>query len=114
MERIIDCPFHHQTIDPVGVAEHARSRLSEGGSVFLVEPFANDTIGENLTPVGRMFYAASTMVCTPCAISQNGSGIVLGAQAGEAQTRRCFLEAGFSELNRVTETPFNIVYQASP
>jgi len=107
-----DC--YHDMGDPVGVAKHALTRLSEDGSVFLVEPFANDTIQENMTPVGRMYYAASTMFCTPCAISQNGSGIVLGAQAGEAQTRRCFLEAGFSELNRVTETPFNIVYQASP
>ena len=67
-----------------------------------------------MTPVGRLYYAASTMFCTPCAISQNGSTVVLGAQAGEKRTKECFLEAGFGELNRMTETPFNIVYQANP
>ena len=107
-----DC--YHDMGDPIGVAEHALARLSPGGSVFLVEPFGYDTIQGNLTPVGRMYYAVSTMFCTPCAISQNGSGIVLGAQAGENRTRECFLSAGFSELNRITETPFNIVYQAKP
>jgi SAM-dependent methyltransferase len=107
-----DC--YHDMGDPVGVAKHALDRLSANGSVFLVEPFGSDTIQENMTPVGRMYYAASTMFCTPCAISQNGSAIVLGAQAGEKRTRDCFLEAGFSELNRMAETPFNIVYQAVP
>ena len=71
-----DC--YHDMGDPVGVAEHALSRLSSDGSVFLVEPFGYDTIQENMTPVGRIYYAASTMFCTPCAISQNSSSIVLG------------------------------------
>ena len=90
---LFDC--YHDMGDPVGVAKHILSRLSTDGSAFLVEPFGNDTIQENMTPVGRLYYAASTMFCTPCAISQNGSSIVLGAQAGEKRTRECFLEAGF-------------------
>ena len=109
---LFDC--YHDMGDPVGVARHIRASLKEGGTCFLIEPYANDTLTENLTPVGRLYYAASTMFCVPCAMSQNGSGIALGAQAGEKRLGECFTEAGFSRFQRMTETPFNIVYQATP
>ena len=101
----------HDMGDPVGAARHALGALKPGGSVLLVEPFANDALEHNLTPVGRMFYAASTFVCTPNALSQGGHRS-LGAQAGEAQLRSVFMEAGFKHFRRATETPFNIILEA--
>ena len=85
--------------------------LKPGGTVLLVEPFANDSLEENLNPVGRLFYAASTCVCTPNSLSQE-VGLGLGAQAGEKRLRHVFLEAGFSHFRRATETPFNLVLEA--
>ncbi len=105
---------YHDMGDPVGIARHVRASLKPDGTCFLVEPFAFDTVEENLNPVGRVYYAGSTVFCTPCAMSQNGSEVLLGAQAGEKRTRQCFISAGFSTFRRAAETPFNIVYQARP
>jgi SAM-dependent methyltransferase len=102
----------HDMGDPVGAARHAHEALKPGGTVLLVEPFANDRLEQNLNPVGRMFYAASTFICTPNSLSQE-VGLGLGAQAGEAQLRGVFLEAGFSKFRRATETPFNLVLEAT-
>jgi SAM-dependent methyltransferase len=101
----------HDMGDPVGAARHAHQALKPGGSVLLVEPFANDTLDENLNPVGRLYYAASTCVCTPNSLSQD-VGLGLGAQAGEKRLRHVFMEAGFSAFRRATETPFNLVLEA--
>jgi len=101
----------HDMGDPVGAARHAHQALKPGGTVLLVEPFANDRLEHNFNPVGRMFYAASTFVCTPNSLSQE-VGLGLGAQAGEAQLRAVFAEAGFKDLRRATETPFNLVLEA--
>jgi hypothetical protein len=79
--------------------------------VLLVEPFAQDHLDGNTNPVGRMFYAASTFICTPNSLSQE-VGLGLGAQAGEARLREVFEDAGFSSFRRATETPFNLVLEA--
>jgi SAM-dependent methyltransferase len=101
----------HDMGDPVGAARHAFEALKPGGTVLLVEPFANDKLEQNLTPVGRMFYAASTFICTPNSLSQE-VGLGLGAQAGEGRLRGVFTEAGFKNFRRATETPFNLVLEA--
>ncbi len=101
----------HDMGDPVGAARHARQALKDDGSVLLVEPFAGDSLADNSTPVGRLFYAASSMVCTPNSLSQE-VGLALGAQAGEARLRQVFSEAGFSRFRRATETPFNLILEA--
>jgi SAM-dependent methyltransferase len=101
----------HDMGDPVGAARRAHAALKPGGTVLLVEPFANDELDDNLTPVGRLYYAASTCVCTPNSLSQ-GVGLGLGAQAGERRLRHVFMEAGFSTFRRATETPFNLVLEA--
>jgi SAM-dependent methyltransferase len=101
----------HDMGDPVGAARHAYWALRDDGTVLLVEPFANDRLEENSTPVGRLFYAASTFICTPNSLSQE-VGLGLGAQAGEARLRRVFEEAGFRRFRRATETPFNLVLEA--
>jgi len=101
----------HDMGDPVGAARHAHQALKAGGTVLLVEPFANDSLEQNLNPVGRLFYAASTCVCTPNSLSQE-VGLGLGAQAGEKRLRHVFMEAGFSQFRRATETPFNLVLEA--
>jgi SAM-dependent methyltransferase len=101
----------HDMGDPVGAARHAFQALKPDGTVLLVEPFANDKLDQNLTPVGRMYYAASTFVCTPNSLSQE-VGLGLGAQAGEAQLRGVFMDAGFKKFRRATETPFNLVLEA--
>jgi 2-polyprenyl-3-methyl-5-hydroxy-6-metoxy-1,4-benzoquinol methylase len=101
----------HDMGDPVGAARRARQALKDDGSVMLVEPFAGDSLAENSTPVGRLYYAASTMVCTPNSLSQE-VGLALGAQAGEARLREVFEEAGFTRFRRATETPFNLILDA--
>jgi SAM-dependent methyltransferase len=101
----------HDMGDPVGAARHAHQALKPDGTVLLVEPFAGDQLQENLNPVGRLFYAASTFICTPNALSQE-VGLGLGAQAGEARLRQVFLEAGFTRFRRATATPFNLILEA--
>jgi SAM-dependent methyltransferase len=101
----------HDMGDPVGAARHAYESLASDGTVLLVEPFAGDRLEENINPVGRMFYAASTFICTPNSLSQE-VGLGLGAQAGEARLRDVFTEAGFTSFRRATETPFNLILEA--
>ena len=101
----------HDMGDPLGAARHARQALKDDGSVLLVEPFAGDSLAENSNPIGRLYYAASTMVCTPNSLSQE-VGLALGAQAGEARLRELFKEAGFTRFRRATETPFNLILEA--
>jgi SAM-dependent methyltransferase len=101
----------HDMGDPIGAARHASRALKTDGTVLLVEPFAGDTVADNFTPVGRMYYAASTFVCTPNSLSQD-VGLALGAQAGEARLREVFAQAGFTRFRRATETPFNLILEA--
>ena len=103
----------HDMGDPAGAAAHVLRTLDPDGAWMIVEPFAGDTVEENLNPVGRAFYSVSTLVCTPCSLSQEvGRG--LGAQAGEAQLREVVTEGGFTRFRRATETPFNLVLEARP
>lgn len=103
----------HDMGDPVGALKHVRETMDADGTCLLVEPFANDRLEDNLTPVGRVYYAASTMVCTPASLAQE-VGLALGAQAGEARLRNVAASAGFSRFRRATETPFNLVLEARP
>ena len=80
---------------------------------MIVEPFANDRLEDNLNPVGRIYYAASTLICTPASLSQE-VGLALGAQAGEARIRDVVTSGGFTRFRRAAETPFNLVYEARP
>jgi hypothetical protein len=99
--------------DPVGAVAHVRDTLTEDGVCLLVEPFAQDRLEDNLTPVGRIFYAASTMLCTPASRAQQ-VGLALGAQAGESRLRDVLAAGGFSRIRRAAETPFNLVIEARP
>jgi 2-polyprenyl-3-methyl-5-hydroxy-6-metoxy-1,4-benzoquinol methylase len=101
----------HDLGDPVGAAAHVRDSLGPDGSWMIVEPFAHDRLRDNLNPVGRIYYAGSTMVCTPCSLSQE-VGLALGAQAGELRLRQVVTAGGFKHLRRATETPFNLVFEA--
>jgi 2-polyprenyl-3-methyl-5-hydroxy-6-metoxy-1,4-benzoquinol methylase len=103
----------HDMGDPVGAARHVRESLADDGTWMIVEPAAGDRVEENLHPVGRAYYAFSTMLCTPSSLSQD-VGMALGAQAGEARIRQVVTNAGFTRFRRVAETPFNIVYEAQP
>jgi SAM-dependent methyltransferase len=103
----------HDMGDPEGAARHVLSTLASGGSWMIVEPFAHDQLEKNLNPVGRIFYSASTMICTPASKSQE-VGLALGAQAGEARLRNVVEAAGFKRFRRATETPFNLVLEAKP
>jgi SAM-dependent methyltransferase len=103
----------HDMGDPVGAMRHARETLDPDGTVMLVEPFAGDTLADNLNPVGRIYYAASTLVCTPNSLDQD-VGLALGAQAGEERLGQVAREAGFTRFRRATETPFNLIIEARP
>jgi SAM-dependent methyltransferase len=101
----------HDMGDPLGAARHVRDMLAPDGTWMIVEPAAGDRVADNLNPVGRAYYAFSTLLCTPASLSQE-VGLALGGQAGEARIRGLVEEAGFGRFRRVTETPFNIVYEA--
>jgi len=103
----------HDMGDPVGAAKHVRQSLGADGTWLIVEPYACDAIEGNLNPVGRIYYAASTMICVPASLSQEGA-MALGAQAGEARLRHVVLAGGFTRFRRATETPFNLVLEARP
>jgi SAM-dependent methyltransferase len=103
----------HDMGDPAGAAKHVRKSLGADGTWLIVEPFASDTVEGNLNPVGRIYYAASTMICVPASLSQD-VGLALGAQAGEARLRQVVTAGGFSRFRRATATPFNLVLEARP
>jgi SAM-dependent methyltransferase len=103
----------HDMGDPAGAAAHVRSTLADDGTWMIVEPYANDRLEDNLNPVGRVYYSASTAICTPASRSQE-VGLGLGAQAGEERLRHVVEQGGFSQFRRATETPFNLVLEARP
>jgi len=103
----------HDMGDPEGAAKHVHQSLKKDGTWMIVEPFANDKLEENLNPIGRIFYSASTLLCTPCSKSQE-VGLALGAQAGEGRISEVVKAGGFSKFRRATQTPFNLVYEARP
>ncbi len=101
----------HDMGDPAGAAAHVREALADDGTWMIVEPAAGDQIEDNLNPVGRAYYAFSTLLCTPCSLSQE-VGLALGAQAGETRIREIVTRAGFSRFQKVAATPFNSVFEA--
>jgi hypothetical protein len=103
----------HDMGDPVGAAAHTRRSLKADGTWLLVEPYANDDVADNLNPIGRVFYSASTIICNPASLSQE-VGAALGAQAGEGRLRQVAEQAGFRSFRRATETPFNLVLEGRP
>jgi SAM-dependent methyltransferase len=103
----------HDMGDPVGAARHVHASLEPDGTWLIVEPFAGDAVEDNLNPVGRVYYGASTLVCTPASLSQE-VGLGLGAQAGEARLRDVVTAGGLTRFRRATETPFNLVLEARP
>ena len=102
----------HDMGDPVRAAKHVLKTLAPNGTWMIVEPFANDRVEDNLNPVGRVFYAASTMIRVPASLAYHGPA--LGAQAGEARLRDIVMRGGLTRFRRATETPFNLVLEARP
>jgi 2-polyprenyl-3-methyl-5-hydroxy-6-metoxy-1,4-benzoquinol methylase len=100
----------HDLGDPVAAARHAAKTLAPGGTVLLVEPFANDRVEDNLGTVGQLYYTGSTLICCAHAISEGGK-MVLGAQAGPARLQEVFRKAGFSHFRKAAETPFNLIFE---
>ena len=103
----------HDMGDPAGAAAHIRRSLKPDGTWMIVEPMAGETLQDNLNPIGRLYYAGSTMICLPTARAQE-VGTALGAQAGEARLREVIIEGGFTSVRRVTETPFSMILEARP
>ncbi len=107
----------HDIGDPRASLVRARAALAPTGAVLLVEPAGGDNVEDNLNPVGRMFYAVSTLACTPNAVSQKTatSSEPLGAQAGEHRLRALASEAGFSQVRRLdVDAPMNLILELRP
>jgi SAM-dependent methyltransferase len=107
----------HDLGDPIGALTHARLALAADGAVLLVEPLAADSVEDNLNPTGRMFYAVSTLVCTPNALSQQvpGGPEPLGTLAGETRLRDVAAAAGFTRVRPITvDAPLNLVLELRP
>lgn len=102
----------HDMGDPVSAASHIRKALKEGGTWMVVEPLAGDTLEENMNPVGRLYYSASTMICVPTSLAQE-TALALGAQAGEKRLTEVIRSGGFSHVRRAAQTPLNMVLEAT-
>ena len=102
----------HDMGDPVGAASHIKQALKDDGTFMLVEPLAGDSMAENMHPIGQIFYAFSTTVCTPASLAQE-VGMGLGAQAGQMRLTKVLNEAGFANVKRATETPTNMVLEVT-
>jgi SAM-dependent methyltransferase len=109
MVAFFDCL--HDMGDPAGAARHVHETLADGGTWMVVEPYANDKVQDNLNPIGRVYYSASSFICTPASKAQE-VGLALGAQAGEARLSKVIREGGFTKVRRAAETPFNMVFEA--
>jgi len=103
----------HDMPDPLGAAKHIRESLKPGGTFLLVEPYANDKVEDNLNPVGRLYYGASTVICVAHSMTEEPR-TALGAQAGEARLTEILHDAGFTRVRRAAETPFNLIIEARP
>jgi 2-polyprenyl-3-methyl-5-hydroxy-6-metoxy-1,4-benzoquinol methylase len=103
----------HDMGDPAGASKHVRKSLKSDGTWMIVEPAAGDKLEDNLHPIGRAFYGASTLLCTPASLSQE-VGTALGAQAGEKRLREVVTSGGFKHFRRATQTPFNLIFEARP
>ena len=103
----------HDMGDPVGAARHVRGQLAPDGTWMVVEPAAGDRVEDNLNPIGRVYYSASTLLCTPNSLSQE-VGLALGAQAGPARLEAVMRQAGFTRVREAARTPFNIVLEVRP
>lgn len=101
----------HDMGDPVGAMTHVKTMMKPDGAAMIVEPMAGSSLEDNLNPVGRLFYSASTMICVPTSLDQE-VGLALGAQAGEERLRDVVTQAGFSQMRRAAETPFNMILEA--
>jgi len=103
----------HDMGDPVGAMAHTHKAIKKDGAVMIVEPFAHDALEDNLNPIGRLYYAFSTMICTPASLSQE-VGLALGAQAGPKQLEKVVRDGGFGSFRVATTTPFNLILEAKP
>jgi ubiquinone/menaquinone biosynthesis C-methylase UbiE len=103
----------HDMPDPLGAAKHIRESLKPDGTLLLVEPNANDAVEDNINPVGRLYYTASTVICVAHSMTEEPR-TALGAQAGEARLTELLRDAGFTRIRRATETPFNLIIEARP
>ncbi|MXO95019.1 methyltransferase domain-containing protein [Erythrobacter aquimaris] len=102
----------HDMGDPVGASRHIRETLKDDGTFMLVEPMAGDSMAENMHPLGQIFYAFSTTVCTPASLAQD-VGLGLGAQAGQQRLTEVLEDAGFQKVRRASETPTNMVLEVT-
>src|SRR5690606_31695470 len=102
----------HDMGDPEAAAKHIRNALKADGAWMIVEPVAGDSLEENLNPVGRLYYSASTMICVPTSLAQE-TGLALGAQAGEKRLTEIIRSGGFTCVRRAAQTPLNMVLEAN-
>lgn len=100
----------HDFGNPLKAIQYAKSKLNDDGSIMLVEPASFDELEKNFTPIGRMFYAASTTLCVPHSHSQSG-GYCLGAQAGPKRVEEIVEEAGFTRFKITQRTPVNLIFE---
>ena len=95
------------------IAQHVKAALKPDGRWMIVEPTASDRLEDNINPVSRLFYAASTMICVPTSLDQP-IGAALGAQAGYTKLSSVISQAGFGSVRKAVDTPFNMVLEARP
>lgn len=104
----------HDLGDPLGALRYTRDALSVDGTVLLVEFATEDRLEDNFSPLGRLLYASSALVCTPNAISQ-GATDPLGTVPGEARLNQLATDAGFTQVRRVpVKAPLNLLLELRP
>jgi hypothetical protein len=81
------------------------------GAGWLSNRQLGTSLQDDLNPIGRLYYAGSTMVCVPTSLDQP-VGLALGAQAGFNKLSAVIKDGGFGRVRKATETPFNMILEA--
>ncbi len=103
----------HDSVDPVGLLQSIRAALKPDGAFLMVEMNVSARPEENINPIGRMMYAASTLYCMTVSLAHGGAGI--GALMGEEKARELAAEAGFGRFTRLPiKDAFSALYELRP
>ena len=100
----------HDSVDPVGLLKSIRGALKANGTYLMVEVNVSNDVANNINPMGRMMYSASTLYCMTVSLAHGGAGI--GAMMGEPKARELVQEAGFTQFTRLPiKDAFSVLYE---
>jgi SAM-dependent methyltransferase len=100
----------HDSVDPAGLLSSIRNALKPDGTYLMLEMNVSNRPEDNINPLGRMMYSASTLYCMTVSLAHGGAGI--GALMGEDKARELASGAGFTRFRRLPiKDAFSALYE---